>query len=690
MANAEPERLIKEEPVETMVGNTMLSPLDIGVVSVYFLLVMGAGFFSMFRPNRGTVAGYFLAGRFMWWLPVGASIFASNIGSEHFIGLAGSGAASGIAVGAFEFNALVLLQLLGWVFLPVFIASGVTTLPEYMRKRYGGRRIRMCLAVLSVILYIFTKISVNLYSGAIFIQQALGWTNLYASIVVLLFMTGLCTVFGGLAAVIYTDTLQFFIMIAGSIYVMIVGLQKVGGYSELQKKYIEAIPSKLMENSTCGLPRTDSWVMLRDADPSVSDMPWPAFLFGQTPVSIWYWCADQMMVQRAMASKSLSHAQGATIFAGCAKLLPLFIIIIPGMISRVLFPDEVGCIDPDECYRFCGSRTSCYNLAYPKLVLEYMPSGMRGVMLSVMLAALMSDLTSIFNSASTLFTMDIWSWYRPKARAREQLFVGRLSIIILVVISILWVPIIERTQGGQLYIYIQAIAAYLAPPIAAIYCMSILWGRINEPGAFWGLMSGFLIGVVRMALDFYYGEPACYEDDHRPVILSKVHYMYFALLLFWLTVLISVIISFITNPPDKWRLIRTTFQTRFSRLEREDDLELKDRMQIDLNPYVVENADIVYEEPGKPWYSRVWKFILGYDDTEKAKQQAEAMNEHIVQLTNLEQGQFSKRILNSLLVLIVLIAIILYVIFTINPFTLEEIRDMQRTRLEELGYPGLL
>ncbi|KAG7169193.1 Sodium/glucose cotransporter 4-like 1, partial [Homarus americanus] len=371
----------------------------------------------------------------------------------------------------------------------------VSTLPEYTRKRFGGRRIQMYLAVLSLILYIFTKISVNLFSGAIFIQQALKVSNLYVCIIFMLVLTAVCTMVGGLAAVIYTDTLQFFVMIGGSLFVVIKGFQEVGGYNELQVKYLTAIPEILVENKTCGLPRVDSWRMLRDADPTISDLPWPAFLLGQIPASLWYWCTDQMMVQRAMAAKSLSHAQGGTLFAGYFKILPMFIIILPGMISRVLFPNEVGCADPEECFKSCGSRVSCSNSAYPRLVLEYLPTGMRGVMLSVMLSAIMSNLTSIFNSASTLFTMDIWSYYRPKAKSREQLLVGRLFIVVLVGISILWIPIIEQSQGGQLFVYIQ--------------------------GAFWGLMIGFVIGMVRMALDFYYHEPACYEDDDRPLFIKN-------------------------------------------------------------------------------------------------------------------------------------------------------------------------
>ncbi|XP_027227877.2 sodium/mannose cotransporter SLC5A10 isoform X1 [Penaeus vannamei] len=677
---------------DELVGNTMLSKWDIVSVTIYFILVMAAGFYSMCRPNRGTVAGYFLAGRFMWWLPVGASLFASNIGSEHFIGLAGSGAAAGIGVGAFEFNALVLLQLLGWVFLPVFIASGVNTLPEYTKKRFGGRRIQTYLALLSLILYIFTKISVNLYSGAIFIQQATKINNLYLSIVFLLVMTAICTVVGGLAAVIYTDTLQFFIMIGGSFYVMIKGLYTVGGYSELQTKYLASIPEKLISNSTCGLPRVDSWRMLRDADTSVSDMPWPGFLLGQIPASIWYWCADQMMVQRVMAAKSLSHAKGGTIFAGYVKLLPLFIMVLPGMIARVLFPNEVGCVDPDECFKFCNSRVSCSNSAYPKLVLEYMPSGVRGVMLSVMLSALMSDLTSIFNSASTLFTMDMWSIYRPRAKQREQLLVGRIFIVFLVVISIIWIPVIEQTQGGQLYIYIQAIAAYLAPPIAAIYCMAIIWKRMNEQGAFWGLMSGFVVGMFRMSLDFYYGEPPCNEEDNRPFIVAKVHYMYFATILFWLTVFVAVTVSLLTKAPEKWRLIRTTYFTRYDRRERQDDQEMREWKQNELMEVGQQDQDEAEHIPHRdtPWYQRLYNCIFGFDDSEKAQEQAMAMNEHIAQLTTLHQEPWEKNLLNVMLVIIIITTVACYTYFSINPFTEEKVKEIQRKKLEELGYHDLL
>lgn len=362
---------------------------------------------------------------------------------------------------------------------------------------------------------------------------------------------------GGLTAVIYIDVVQVVIMIAGSSVLLFKGLEEVGGWTSLQVKYMQSIPNATFinpnNNATCGFPGDDSWQILRA--PWGSDMPWPGFLLGQTPASIWYWCADQIMVQKALSAKSLSHAQGATIFCGWIKVLPLFLIVIPGMISRVLYPDEVGCVDPEICEAICQNPVSCSNIAFPRLVLGIMPEGLRGIMMSVMLAALMSDLTSIFNSASTLFTMDVYRRFRENAKARELLLVGRICILLLVAVSIGWIPIIQEMQGGQLYIYIQSIAAYLSPPIAMIFCLAIAWPRMNEQGAFWGLMFGLVIGVVRMIMDFSYPAPLCMEVDDRPGIIAEVHYMYFAAFLFWITGVAAVLIALATHPDEDFRVM---------------------------------------------------------------------------------------------------------------------------------------
>ncbi|XP_037670060.1 sodium/glucose cotransporter 2 isoform X3 [Choloepus didactylus] len=554
------------------------NPADILVIAAYFLLVIGVGLWSMCRTNRGTVGGYFLAGRSMVWWPVGASLFASNIGSGHFVGLAGTGAASGLAVAGFEWNALFVVLLLGWLFAPVYLTAGVITMPQYLRKRFGGHRIRLYLSVLSLFLYIFTKISVDMFSGAVFIQQALGW-NIYASVIALLGITMIYTVTGGLAALMYTDTVQTFVILGGAFVLMGYAFHEVGGYSGLFDQYLEAMTSLTVSedpavgniSSSCYRPRPDSYHLFRD--PVTGDLPWPALLLGLTIVSGWYWCSDQVrgqggsnqgqgsrragkfeglirgdetaaqqntlrvelhprggsrrarhargaeppraehrrvgipqlerrvaarpegavsrgqrgplpssqvIVQRCLAGKNLTHIKAGCILCGYLKLMPMFLMVMPGMISRILYPDEVACVVPEVCKRVCGTEVGCSNIAYPRLVVKLMPNGLRGLMLAVMLAALMSSLASIFNSSSTLFTMDIYTRLRPRAGDRELLIVGRLWVVFIVAVSVAWLPVVQAAQGGQLFDYIQAVSSYLAPPVSAVFVLALFVPRVNE------------------------------------------------------------------------------------------------------------------------------------------------------------------------------------------------------------------
>uniref|UniRef100_H2YLZ9 Uncharacterized protein n=1 Tax=Ciona savignyi TaxID=51511 RepID=H2YLZ9_CIOSA len=538
---------------------------DIGVIVAYFAVILAVGIWAMCRTNRSNVQGFFLAGRDITWFPVGASLFSSNIGSGHFVGLAGSGASSGIAQGSFEWNAVVTLLFLGWIFAPIYIASGVVTMPEYLRERFGGQRIRMSLSILSLILYIFTKISADLFAGAIFIQEALGW-NLYLAICILLAITALYTVTGGLAAVIYTDTAQTFIMLIGGLVMMGLSFDYIGGYNNLEPEYFKAIPSKRDTNTSCGLPRPDSFHVFRD--PIDSDLPWPGMLFGITIIATWYWCTDQVIVQRTLAAKNLSHAKGGCVLAGTLKVLPMYMMVMVGMVSRIIFPDQIGCSLPSECQAVCGSPNGCTNYAYAKLVLFIMPVGLKGLLLAVMIAALMSSLTSVFNSASTLFTCDIWMKIRPKAKTREQMIVGRVFILVMVGISIAWVPIIQAFSDGSLFDYIQSITSFLAPPITAVFVMAVFWPRLNEPGTFWGLTLGIIIGLVRMILEFAIGSPACGKPEFRPTILYKVHYLYFAMILFSVTCVLSICISLVTPPINEKCLVRLTYWNRYSKRKR--------------------------------------------------------------------------------------------------------------------------
>uniref|UniRef100_A0A671Y2B6 Solute carrier family 5 member 9 n=1 Tax=Sparus aurata TaxID=8175 RepID=A0A671Y2B6_SPAAU len=534
---------------------------------IFYKVVNSSKMLCSISTNRSTVGGYFLAGRSMTWWPIGASLMSSNVGSGLFIGLAGTGAAEGIAVGGFEWNAAWVLVALGWIFIPVYISAGVVTMPEYLAKRFGGQRIRIYMSVLSLILYVFTKISTDIFSGALFIQMSFGW-DLYLSTSILLLVTAIYTVAGGLAAVIYTDVLQTLIMVVGSFALMFIAFSKVGWYEGLVERYMLAVPSVTVANTTCHLPRNDAFHMFRD--PVSGDLPWPGLLFGLTVLATWVWCTDQVIVQRSLSAKSLSHAKGGSVLGGYLKLLPMFFIVMPGMISRALFPDEVACVDPTVCQSVCGASVGCSNIAYPKLVVELMPVGLRGLMLAVMLAALMSSLTSIFNSSSTLFTLDLYHRARPKASERELMIVGRLFILVLVCVSLLWIPVIQTANSGQLFDYIQSVTSFLAPPITAVFLMAIFWPRANEQGAFWGLMSGLVVGLIRMVLEFSYQAPSCGQPDHRPAILANVHYLYFALILMALTCLIIVAVSLATAPIPKEHLHRLTWWSRYSQEPRID------------------------------------------------------------------------------------------------------------------------
>uniref|UniRef100_A0A8D0A8B2 Sodium/glucose cotransporter 2 n=1 Tax=Sander lucioperca TaxID=283035 RepID=A0A8D0A8B2_SANLU len=555
------------------------NPADIAVIVGYFIMVISVGIWSsycmMSRYSCRFGFGFFSDFLCSFLIQVGASLFASNIGSGHFVGLAGTGAASGIAVGGFEWNALFIVLLLGWLFVPVYLTAGVITMPQYLKKRFGGTRISLYLSVISLFLYIFTKISVDMFSGAVFIQQALGW-NIYLAVITLLLITALYTVTGGLAALMYTDTVQTFVIIAGAFVLTGFSFAEVGGYSALLAKYSSAMPSNFSSmdpqryniSPHCYTPRQDAFSMLRH--PTTGDLPWPGVLFGIAIVGGWYWCSDQVIVQRCLAARSLTHVKAGCIMCGYLKLLPMFLMVFPGMISRVLYPDEVGCVVPEVCERVCGTEVGCSNIAYPKLVVSIMPNGLRGLMLAVMLAALMSSLASIFNSSSTLFTMDIWTRIRPWATQRELLIVGRVWVLCIVAVSICWIPVVQAAQSGQLFDYIQSVSSYLAPPIASVFLLAVFVKRVNEKGAFWGLIGGLLMGLCRMLPEFWFGSGSCVFPSYCPFLVCGIHYLHFAIILFFCTSVLVLVVSYCTQPIEDLHLHRLVFSLRHSKEERKD------------------------------------------------------------------------------------------------------------------------
>ncbi|XP_046559241.1 sodium/myo-inositol cotransporter-like [Haliotis rubra] len=683
--------------------DSRLTAADIGVIVGYFILVIGIGLFAMFRSKRNTISGYFLAERSMWFFPIGASLFVSNIGTEHFIGLAGSGAASGISVGAWELNALLILQMAGWIFIPVYISCGTYTMPQYLAKRFGGNRLRIYYAMLNLILCMLTKCSGNLYTGALFIQQALNW-DMYVSIVLLIVVTAVLTFTGGLTAVIYTDTLQATVMIGGALYLMGAGFYEIGGFSGLLEKYPQAVPtnvSAIVPGTTCHHPDKQAFRMLRGATDDY--MPWLGFLLGQTPGSIWYWCIDQVIIQRGLAAKSVSHAQGATLMAGFIKILPLFIMVMPGMISRILYPDDVACTNPDYCMSVCQSRAGCSNIAYPRLVLGLMPDGARGLMMAVIVAALMSDLDSIFNSASTLFTIDIWKRIRKTASVTEQMLVGRVFIVIMVAVSIAWVPVIKETQKGQVFIILNEVTNHFTPPFAAVFLLAVLVPRVNEKGVFWSLMYAFLVGAVRLVLVLsFQGEGYCGASSTTtiPAVVRNMHYMYFALFLFLSTGLIALVISFLTTPPPEECLKNTTLWSYRNKVKaitdgsKNIDVNLKiindaDGHEIDsitpqddaAPPTVTENSDVeeTYVDllqaettATRSVARRMFNYVLGIDKVQESTENDEEFHNHVFVLAALKQTRLEKVVLTIGLLSILSVGVAMFVFWSVYNFDTNE------------------
>lgn len=548
------------------------------IIAVYFLGCLVVGLWSKFRKTRlsdETAETYFLAGRSMMWWAVGPSLFASNIGSEHFVGLAGSGAATGIGVVSYEWQACWILLLLGWVFVPIYLRSRVFTMPEFLQKRFQSQWIRTYLTAVALISYVFTKTSVDIYAGSVFLYEAVGW-NVYISAACILAITAVYTLLGGLTAVIYTDVLQCTIMILGAIVLAILSFVKVGGYDALWEGYGSAVGKSVLigaqtmvanstnstmvngtmgngtmgnTNHTSGLEAcfklTPEWGhMFRPIDDP--DYPWLGLWTTLPIMGVWYWCTDQVIVQRVIGAKTNVQAKAGSILAGFLKILPIFIMVMPGMIARVLFPDSIACPDPESCLKHCGNEWGCTNNAYPKLVLNVLPVGLVGLMMAVMMAALMSSLSSAFNSSSTIFTVDVWLRFRPQAGEREQLIVGRIVVVLLVIVSICWLPIIQGSAGTQLFVYIQTIQSYLAPPITMVFGLGILWTGLTSAGALSGLLIGFVLGMAKFIAGNVYTTPKCGDEDNRPGF-AKMHFMFYAIIIFVVSGTVMVVVSFFTK-----------------------------------------------------------------------------------------------------------------------------------------------
>eukprot|EP01080_Neovahlkampfia_damariscottae_P008497 gene8497-321_t len=557
-----------------------LQNIDSAIIVGYFVVILTVGlsssvisFFQKNKKEETTTKDYFLAGRDMEWWAVGCSLFASNIGSEHLIGLAGTGASEGMAVGYFEWSATFILLILGYIFVPLYMKSKLYTVPQFIEKRFS-KTIRTYLASLSLLIYVFTKISVTIYTGAIVFEAVLGW-SLWTSVAIILTTSAFYTIFGGLKAVIYTELLQTIILILGSIALMILSLHEVGGFGAIMKKSPE---------------KFHIWKPITD-----KEFPWLGSLLGIPVSGFYYWCTDQVIVQRVLSAKNQGNAQTGCIMAGFLKLTTMFTMVIPGIIASQLFPKEIA-------------QNS--NQAFPLLVVELLPVVIKGIMITAMLSAAMSSLASVFNSSSTLFTMDIWLQIRPNSKEKELVWIGRISTIIIAGLSVAWIPVMN-ILSDQIFIYIQKVSSYLQPPIAAVFFFGIFIKYASTFSAICGLIYGLIFGMIRFILELFFIR----QNYTNPILwfFVDLNYLIFAFILFWTTIFVMIITTILTpkrfKPKEEnqefcfdyspyWKFIKceNVFCNHlFKKEENKQEIESKENEQDNISSTIVVDEIIVEE-----------------------------------------------------------------------------------------------
>ena len=497
----------------------MLTGLDWLMIAGYFGLLAGVVVFTMMRKKIQNGEDLFLGGRSVGWLAIGASIFAANIGSEHLIGLAGSGAAAGLSQSHWEFHSWVLVMM-SWVFLPFYYKSGVSTMPEFLERRFGAKA-RWILSLVSLAAYVLTKISVTVFAGALFfevmmpeVQITIGSTvitSFWIGAIATVILAGVYSSIGGLSAVVYTDLVQTGIILAGTLSVTAFALYHLGHSGVV-----------LGDGSTAASVG-DGWAVLKQTIKATDNVepfglwhslshkafPWLGVVVASATIGVWYWCTDQFIIQRTLAAKNLTNARRGAIWGGALKLCPVFLFLVPGMLGFALWHNNVtvnGTPFQELMYKVVdGAKVIDGDKVFPTLVQNLLPVGFRGLVVAGMIAALMSSLASLFNSVSTLFTVDVYQKLKPDTPARKLVTIGRTTTVVMTILGLLWLPIMKAIAGGGLYQYIQSVQSFLAPPIVAVFVMGLFWKRMNLRGAVWGLSLGFVLGMAKLGANALWG-----------------------------------------------------------------------------------------------------------------------------------------------------------------------------------------
>ena len=525
--------------------------LDWIVIGVFCCALIGIVLWVVSQKNDNS-ADYFLGGKDATWIAIGASIFASNIGSEHLIGLAGAGASSGMAMAHWEIQGWMIL-ILGWVFVPFYTRSMVYTMPEFLERRYNTQS-RTILSVISLISYVLTKVAVTVYAGGLVFQQVFGIKELWGidffwiAAIGLVVITALYTIFGGMKSVLYTSVLQTPILLLGSLIILVLGLKAIGSW-DLMLQYCDVKPS--YEGATGSMIH----LMRSNSDPQY---PWLGALIGSAVIGFWYWCTDQYIVQRVLSGKNERESRRGTIFGAYLKLLPVFLFLIPGMIALALHQKSMGAgasflpLLPD------GSPNA--DAAFPTLVAKILPAGVKGLVVCGILAALMSSLASLFNSSAMLFTIDFWKRLKPQTSEKSLVRIGQTATVVIVILGILWIPIM-RSVGNVLYNYLQDVQSVLAPGIAAAFLLGITWKRASAKGGQWGLLSGIIIGLTRLGAKVYYSNVTDAADNWFKAVFYDFNWLFFCGVMLVVCCLVVIFVSLITEAPSKEKIQGLVFGT---------------------------------------------------------------------------------------------------------------------------------
>ena len=554
----------------------MLTWIDWLMILAYFGVLAGVVMFSLKKNKIESGEDLFLGGRSVGWLAIGASIFAANIGSEHLIGLAGSGAAAGLSQAHWELHAWVLVMM-SWVFLPFYYKSGVSTMPEFLERRFGARA-RWILSLVSLAAYVLTKISVTVFAGALFfevmmpeVQLTIGGTTItsfWIGAIATVILAGVYSSIGGLSAVVYTDLVQTGIILAGTLSVTAFALYHLG-HSGVA----------LADGSTAQ-SITDGWAVLKQTIKSTGNVeqfglwhslthkafPWLGVAIASATIGVWYWCTDQFIIQRTLAAKNLTNARRGAIWGGALKLCPVFLFLVPGMLGFALHHNHVNIPGLGQFAiplkaAADGSMVLNGDTVFPTLVQSLLPVGFRGLVVAGMIAALMSSLASLFNSVSTLFTVDVYQKLKPETSPRKLVTIGRTTTVVMTALGLLWLPIMKAISGGGLYQYIQAVQSFLAPPIVAVFVMGLLWKRMNLRGATWGLSLGFILGMAKLAANAIWGGADGY---------ALIQDFYFSGILLAISICIVVVASLTAPAPDQINLKGLNFHCLDAEFKKEN------------------------------------------------------------------------------------------------------------------------